>query len=616
MAKGMPSIIIGLGILSLALILVIGAIVTAFGLNQEGEEGAMSFPEAVWSALMRTLDAGTMGGDTGWPFRLVMFAVTLGGIFILSTLIGALSSGIDAKLDELRKGRSRVVERNHTVILGWSEEIYPIIEQLVIANENQRRACVVVLAERDKVEMEDDIAERLPDLRTTKVVCRTGRSTDLADLAIANIEDCKSVIILSGESENPDADAIKTVLAISNGLPPDAECSIVTEIHDPANLLPVKIASGGRAEAILVGSLIARVTAQTCRQSGLSGVYVELLDFDGDEIYYQACPELEGRPFKDALDRYPTSTVIGLVDDKGVPALNPPMDTRIGRGYKVIAIAEDDDKVQIGPEARGKVKEASIVEPKGKVDPKPETVLILGMNWRVPMVAAELDNYVAKGSSIIVASSSPGAPDAIAKTRSGLVKAAIVLKPVDVTDRAELEALPYETVDHIVVMTESDDYSESQADSRVLVTLIHLRDIMKKRGLGCSITSEILDIRNRALAEVAEADDFIISDKLVSLMLAQVSENPSLNAVFADLFDPEGSEVYMKPASDYVALGAPVNFYTVTEAAARRGHIAIGYRIEADSKDAAKAYGIRINPAKESAVAFTERDNLVVIAED
>ena len=50
----------------------------------------------------------------------------------------------------------------------------------------------------------------------------------------------------------------------------------------------------------------------------------------------------------------------------------------------------------------------------------------------------------------------------------------------------------------------------------------------------------MLDLRNRELAEVTQADDFIVSDQLISLMLAQVAENKHLNAVFADLFDPRG----------------------------------------------------------------------------
>ncbi len=79
----------------------------------------------------------------------------------------------------------------------------------------------------------------------------------------------------------------------------------------------------------------------------------------------------------------------------------------------------------------------------------------------------------------------------------------------------------------------------------------------------------MLDVCNRELAKVTEADDFIVSDKLISLLMAQVSENKHLHAVFADLFDSDGSEIYLKPAQDYVALHQPLNFYTVVEAARR-----------------------------------------------
>jgi hypothetical protein len=112
-------------------------------------------------ALMRTLDAGTMGGR-----------------FVISTLIGLLTSGIEAKLEELCMGRSRVLESGHTVILGWSPRIFTVLSELVLANANQRRACIVVLADRDRVEVEDEIRARASDPRTTRIVCQRppGRS--------------------------------------------------------------------------------------------------------------------------------------------------------------------------------------------------------------------------------------------------------------------------------------------------------------------------------------------------------------------------------------------------------------------------------------------------------
>ena len=126
----------------------------------------------------------------------------------------------------------------------------------------------------------------------------------------------------------------------------------------------------------------------------------------------------------------------------------------------------------------------------------------------------------------------------------------------------------------------------------------------------------MLDIRNRALAEVTRADDFIVSDKLVSLMLSQVSENKQLNAVFADIFDPEGSEIYLKLASNYVSVGEPVNFYTVVEAARRKGEVTLGYRLRAHAGDASKAYGVVVNPNKRETVTFSEWDRIILLAEE
>ncbi|HNO30637.1 MAG TPA: hypothetical protein PKI78_02545, partial [Anaerolineales bacterium] len=130
-----------------------------------------------------------------------------------------------------------------------------------------------------------------------------------------------------------------------------------------------------------------------------------------------------------------------------------------------------------------------------------------------------------------------------------------------------------------------------------------------------SIISEMLDLRNRELAEAAKVDDFIVSDHLISLMLAQLSENADLMNVFTDMFDPEGSEIYLKPVGDYVTLGQPANFYTLVEAARQRGETAIGYRLMSESHDSEKSYGVHTNPNKSAKVTFTPEDKLIVISE-
>ena len=100
------------------------------------------------------------------------------------------------------------------------------------------------------------------------------------------------------------------------------------------------------------------------------------------------------------------------------------------------------------------------------------------------------------------------------------------------------------------------------------------------------------------------------------LKLSQLSEDAELFDVFTDIFDPEGSEIYLKPASDYIALNQPVNFYTVVEAAKRRGETAIGFRLVSEAKNPEKAYGVHTNPKKSAQVVFTSTDKVIVIAEN
>lgn len=614
LSRGPIALIGWLAALSLVVILVAAAIISLAGLTQEENQTFPGFLEPAWQSLMRTFDAGTMGSDSGVGYRLVMLGVTLGGIFVTSTLIGVLTAGIEGKLEQLRKGRSRVIESNHTVILGWSEQIFTIISELAIANANQRRPCIVVLGEKDKVEMEEEIRDHVGSTGRTRVVCRTGRPMDPNDLQIASLNTARSIIVLSPQKENPDADVIKTVLAITSHPQRRPEpYHIVAEIRDPKNLEVTRMIGRDEVEIVLVSGLISRIIAQTCRQSGLSTVYTELLDFSGDEIYFKAEPTLVGKTVGEALLAYEDSAVIGLCPRGGKPKLNPPLDTVIGEGDRIIAISEDDDTIVLSGLSDVGIREEAI-HSRRPAEAKPERTLILGWNWRAPAIVSELDCYVAPGSEVTIVADCDAEHEIARLCRVANQK--VTFRRGDTTDRRTLDELDVPAYDHVIILCYCDMLDPQEADARTMITLLHLRDIADHSGHPFSITSEMMDIRNRDLAEVARPDDFIISDRLISLMLAQVSENKALNLVFEDLFDPEGSEIYLKPASDYVALGRPVNFYTVVESARRQGEIALGYRLHSLAADAGKAYGVVINPDKSDLVTFGERDRIIVLAEE
>src|SRR6266516_3586907 len=181
-------------------------------------------------------------------------------------------------------------------------------------------------------------------------------------------------------------------------------------------------------------------------------------------------------------------------------------------------------------------------------------------------------------------------------------------------DPATLEAVGPHRFDHVTVLC-ADDLEAQEADSRTLVTLLHLRELATRRDQRCAIISEMADDRNRQLAQFAHADDFVVSQKLISLLMTQIAENPHLATVFADLFDADGSEIYLKPARDFVREGVPIEFSTVVAAARRQGQIAVGYRVHAESHQP-PTFGVVLNPDKLLPVTMRPGDRVIALAKD
>ena len=611
MSKGTIALMALLGLATVALVLIVGGItviVVALLPDKYNQLNEDFTPwDIFWGGLMRTLDPGTMGGDQGWIFRILMLIITIGGLIIVASLIGIVSGAFDSKVEDLRKGRSKVLESDHTLILGWSTKVFSIISEIVIANESRGKSVIVILADKNKVEMEDEIRAEVGATGKTRIICRTGDPVNLTDLELGNPNLARSIILIGPEgSQDPDADVIKTALALTNNPHRTAErYHIVGELDDESNREAARLVGGDETHWVMSDELIGRITVQSCRQSGLSAVYSELLDFDGDEIYFTEQPSLYGKSYFEAQLAFATSAVMGLVK-AGVVEVNPSDSAIYEPGDKLIVIATDDSAIAL---ATPGVPDVSAVSTSQPVAAQPEQTLVLGFNSGLSAMLHELNEYVEPGSSVTLVA------DVEEPTLPPLNNLSVSFQRGDSTSRATLDALEVGSFDHIIVLAYKGLLDTQRADSKTLITLLQLRDIEQKLGIDLKIVSEMLDDRNRELAEVTRADDFIVSDKLVSLMLSQLSENQQLAEVFDQLFSSAGSEIYLQPADLYVTPGVSVDFYTVLEAARRRGETAIGYRVEEFAHASDRGYGVVVNPAKPEKVSFTASDRIIVLAE-
>lgn len=280
-----PIVLIGwLAVMTLLFALAAGALISVGHIRSDGH--LLGFREAGWESLLRTLDPGTMSSDKGRRFRIVMLIVTLAGLLFVSTLIAIINQGVQDVFRKLRQGRSAVVEKNHTVVLGWSSGIYAVLTQLDLAQVDTRReGCVVLLCDRDAINMRDDVNSRVERVGRTRFVFRSGDPTRPDDLRLVAPNAASAIIIMAPDRDREDATALRTLLAlqqhgaickISDG-DKTPHPTVAVELRQQATADTIKVMAPKQVISVLGDQLMARIIVQSIRQNGLSRVYDELL---------------------------------------------------------------------------------------------------------------------------------------------------------------------------------------------------------------------------------------------------------------------------------------------------------------------------------------------------
>lgn len=596
MSKGPIAMCILLFAITFAIVLVIG-VVASF----TSDEGGVLYQ--VWFSLMQTLDAGNLSGvaTDNIAYLVLMFLATLCGLFLTSVLIGVIATGVEDKLGDLRKGTSVAQEKNHTVIIGFDNNVYSILQELIEANSNKKKSCIVVLGEQPKEKMEDAISSHISDTKTTHIICRSGGLHESYALERCSIETSKSVII----NVHDDAETVKVLLALSaytkNKELANPDLRFVGSLQDVQYVEAANIAGEGRAAIIYAKDAIARIISNTCRQHGLSQVLTELFNFSGNELYFEKVPELAGKSFKDAVMSFSNAIVVGLYAD-GQVKLNPPMDTVMGKDDELVLLEEDDGaykyhSVKIVDESKicNKASVSAIAN---------DHLIVLGSNDKLPTILAEYAKYVEPGTRVVIVD------DDLDRDKLGVYDKLDITVCTEPVTRELLCNFIQKDVNNILLLND-DSQAPEASDSQTLLRLILLRDIADKNSLNFSITTEMRSVDNQKLASQARVDDFVIGSNFASLILAQISENPKIMPLIDDFLDEDGSEMYMKPASNYVSIGVPVDSYILTESAARKGEIYLGYRHNGSTKT-----DVIVNPNKDETIVFGEYDQIVVISEN
>jgi hypothetical protein len=593
LSRGPFGVIILLLVATMTFVLLASLIFALADMHYGGDTSG--FGEDFWQSMLRVLDSGTFASDVQWPVRVVALIVTLSGIFIASALIGVISTGFEQRLEALRRGRSPVIEHGHTLILGWSPRVFSIVAELIVANESRRRPAIVILTEGEKTVLEDEIHARIGDLKGTRLVLRTGDPSSPQDLDRVAVGSARSIVVLADEDGEGDAAAVKAALAV-HSMVMGATVPIVVELAAERTASALVAACGSRVVPVQADDIIAKVAAQACYQAGLGAVYRELLDFDGDEIYAAVAGAAAGRTFGELVLAYDGCTLIGVQHADGGTTLCPPMDLAITPADSLLLLAEDDSAIHFSPLDRG-YQAASASSGVAVAKPAVSRLLILGWSDLGHRIIRSLD-AVMTGTVAMRIVVDPTVVD------PALVSVAASRMSVEVMADSGIADAAVGGYDQVFVLGYRGHVSTSDADARTLLTLVTLNRALAGLDEAPRVVAEILESRTVPIAAATGVDDFVVSDELASLLIAQLAENPVLASVFEELFAEGGATISMQAATPYLGVGDHP-WGSIMLAARSHGDVAVGYRVAGEP--------VVVNPPHATAVAVDENADLVIL---
>lgn len=593
------------------------------------DETIVSISDQLWRVFLQISDAGAVAedGESSIMNKTVGIVTIFLGLILFSSLVAFITSQFEMMLAELKKGKSRVIEKNHTLILGFSDRVLEIIRELILANESERNAAVVVLAKQEKDFMDDFFRERISDRKTTRIITRSGVTSSIQTLDKMSISDAKSIIILNDaesdadneSKESADARVIKTILAViactkGGDVPP-----IIAEIH-MENKRRLARTISDTIYLIEEHSLLAKLIVQTSRISGLALVYDQLVGFDGCEFYfYNHAGGWQGKTYGELQLHFNDCSVLGIRSEDGRVRLNPEPSTVVADTTELLIIAEDDSTIKYNKKPFSPY--VIMANPAESLNKPAEQQLVVGWSQKAAIIVDEYAEYLTEGSVIDVII--PEHDDAISeefnviKERHPLISMKLI--EIDLYDSHSVYEIAPEKYDNVIILKQDGGDPELR-DSETITLLLQLRNYLNSLNSGSlrtQLISEVADSENLEVILEVGVNDFLISNKFVSKLYAQVSEEPDVLKVYDDLFSEEGSEIYIKPLSLFMhSVPFKTKFGDLCLATQHRNESCFGVRIKREENDPSTNYGIYINPSKETVFKLTLEDYVMTLAED
>ena len=478
---------------------------------------AFKYPpkQAFWDSLMQFIDTGNISsveGNTGIVITFLL--VTFVGVCGWGSLIAMINKALQDRINNLSKGNAFIMEKNHAIILGYGEEALTIIEEFIMAKVKT----IIILSEHNV----DVIRKRvsfIKEYKNTNIIIREGTTSRIENIKLLNIGKSSSISIIN----NDDTESLNILLALKKIIEEDEidkKINICVLVHEEDTIEIIKSIEDKNfvIHVIYKYEILYKLIAQSIIYTGLSNVYEDLFSNDGNIFCIENEHHYEDYSFKDAALKYLDKGMIllGITKEDRSQLLIPNYDYVIKKENRLVFLSrnDNDDSVKEYPNIK-----PSIIKYKNNI-------LLICEEKRYVEIIKEISEYIENHSITMLSY------DSIKSERNKY--------------KFILEKLKKENTTKIVLISE-----DNITDVKSINVLLIIRQIIRKENLNIAILSLLNSIQKRNLIYSDDVRDFIVSGKLIGMLMAQASLSSNILYIFCGLLSKNGKDIIMSPYADY-----------------------------------------------------------------
>ncbi|MCZ9840118.1 hypothetical protein OFR29_01510 [Brachyspira hyodysenteriae] len=474
--------------------------------------------DAFWDSLMQFIDTGNISsveGNTGVVITFLI--VTFVGVCGWGSLIAMINKALQDRINNLSKGNAFIMEKNHAIILGYGEEALTIVEEFIKAKVKT----IVILSEHNV----DVIRKRVSFIKgykKTNIIIREGTTSRIENIKLLNISKSSSISIIN----NDDTESLNILLALKKIVEENEENKIDNKInicvlvHEEDTIEIIKSIENKNfvIHVIYKYEILYKLIAQSIIYTGLSNVYEDLFSNDGNIFYIENDHDFDNWKFEDAASKYFDKGMIllGITKEDRSQILIPNYDYIIKKENRLIILSKNnyDNPIKEYPDIK-----PNIIKYKNNI-------LLICEEKRYTEIIKEISEYIENNNITMLSYD-------LIKSQKNKYK-------------FMLEKLKKENTTKIVLISE-----DNITDVKSINILLIIREIIKKEKLNIAILSLLNSIQKRNLIYSDDVRDFIVSGKLIGMLMAQASISSNILYIFYGLLSRNGKDIIMSPYSDY-----------------------------------------------------------------